>query len=367
MMPPSLQNGNLCYIVLSAVSIGAVFVLYLTFVPNSPTLCPPHYAQTPQYSGKRNETLSQLPAKPMLLLWFWPENFRFSLSDCKTLMDIDGCFLTDDRSLYSKADAVLVFHKSIKWDLSNLPTSPRPPAQRWIWFHVESPTNTLKIPGLENLFNLTLNYRLDADITVRYRLFVREHPEEKFVMPKKDKLLCWIVSNNNPSTGTGVRTKYYNELKKHIEVTLFGKAYGRFLNYEDYFPTIASCKFYLSFENSIHRDYITEKFNAPLAVGTIPVVLGPPRENYEVFAPGNSFIHVNDFPSAKELAEYLFRLDKDEELYGSYFQWRKHLEARRHFVLQKQEFIKPICSACKYIGNHNEYKAPTNIYKWYFS
>lgn len=366
MMPISM-SGTLRTTLISAVFFGGILALFLACFPNTRTLCPPQYAYNFQKSEKDNKTPTPPPAKPVLLLWIWPENYRFDLSDCKTLMNIDGCLLTDDRSLYGKADAVLIFHKAIKWDLSNLPPSPRPPAQRWIWFHVESPHNTPRIPGLENLFNLTLSYRQDADIIVRHHLSVRDSPEEVFVMPKKDKLVCWIVSNNNPHTGTGIRSQYFNELRKHIEVHVFGKAYGNFLSYEEYYPTIASCKFYLSFENSIHRDYITEKLNAPLAVGTVPVVLGPPRQNYENFVPASSFIHVNDFPSAAELAQYLLRLDKDEELYRSHFQWRRHFAAKPHLILQNQEFIKPICTACEYVGKHNEYKVANDIYKWYFS
>jgi len=46
-----------------------------------------------------------------------------------------------------------------------------------------------------------------------------------FVMPKKDKLLCWIVSNTG-SKGAPDRIKYYNHLKKYIHVHLFGKISG---------------------------------------------------------------------------------------------------------------------------------------------
>lgn len=53
----------------------------------------------------------------------------------------------------------------------------------------------------------------------------------------------------------------------------------------------------------------------------IPVVMGAAPEDYERAAPPHSFIHVDDFESPKELAEYLHKLDKDDELYNQYFQY----------------------------------------------
>ncbi|CDQ86195.1 unnamed protein product [Oncorhynchus mykiss] len=365
-------TGVLRVILVSIISLGGFVVLFLMHYSSAPSLfCPPLPAFPPQYSerpqGQHNSSLAKtLPDKPIMLLWFWPEHYRFDLSDCATLFNIDSCLLTDDRSIYNKADGVLIFHKSIKQDLSNLPRSPRPPFQKWIWFHVESPTNTNRLSGLENLFNLTLSYRQDADIPIRWRLTARKGQGEDFVLPKKDKLVCWIVSNTNPATGSGQRYNYYRELVKHVKVEVFGKAFGRFLNYEDYYDTISSCKFYLSFENSVHRDYITEKLNGPLAAGTVPVVLGPPRQNYEDFVPGDSFIHVNDFPDVKALAEFLLKLDKDDESYLHYFHWREHFSAQRHLIQQYQEFTHSICYACDHVGTHKEYRVVHNLYKWYF-
>ena len=58
-------------------------------------------------------------------------------------------------------------------------------------------------------------------------------------------------------------------------VDVYGHAFSKYLPDKDYTPTMASCKFFLSFENSIHKDYITEKLYNPLSLGTVPVITVP--------------------------------------------------------------------------------------------
>ena len=48
--------------------------------------------------------------------------------------------------------------------------------------------------------------------------------------------------------------------------------------------------------------------------------MGAAPEDYARAAPPHSFIHVDDFESAKDLAEYLHVLDKNDALYNEYFQ-----------------------------------------------
>ncbi|XP_059206395.1 4-galactosyl-N-acetylglucosaminide 3-alpha-L-fucosyltransferase 9-like [Centropristis striata] len=360
------------------VVLAGIIVLFLMYHKSFPSLkCHPSPAHLRRLAKQANLRITPLvtkqpsrPAvthhtdKPVVLLWFWPEDKKFDLQDCKTLFKIDSCHLTDDRSFYSRAHGVLVFHRAIRDDLSNLPTSPRARFQRWIWFNMDSPTNTRRISGIKGLFNLTLSYRKDADIHVRWRLALKKNTDEDFVLPRKERLLCWIVDSADLDTKSTERFSYYRELVKHIEVDVFNSSSVEFSQGVNYFLTISSCKFYLSFEDSLHRDYITETFNGPLVAGTVPIVLGPPRRNYEDFAPGASFIHVNDFPDAATLAEFLLTLDKDNRAYMRYFNWRRFFTARRHLTEENREFAHAICQACHHIGTSKAYRVVPDLYKW---
>lgn len=82
-------------------------------------------------------------------------------------------------------------------------------------------------------------------------------------------------------------------------------------------------KFYLAFENSNCRDYITEKlFSNALEYDVLPIVMGGRPEDYRRLIPERSYIHVDDFDSVEHLAKYLLLLNEDNELYNSYFQWK---------------------------------------------
>ncbi|XP_068179990.1 4-galactosyl-N-acetylglucosaminide 3-alpha-L-fucosyltransferase 9-like [Antennarius striatus] len=289
----------------------------------------------------------------IMLIWMWPFGQTFNLKAC----NIKDCFFTADRNLYNKSDGVIIHHRDLFGNFSNLPQLQRPPFQKWIWMNFEPPSNSLQIPGIENLFNVTLNYRRDADIVLPYGAIVAAESKEDFVPPSKNKLVCWIVSRWQK---TFKRVAYFKELQKHIKVHGFGKAFGKPISREDYVTTIASCKFYLSFENSIHMDYITEKFFNTLSLGTVPVVLGTPRQNYEDFIQGDAFIHVDDFTSPKELADYLLLLDKNEEIYLKYFKWRRHFHVKKD-----HSWAARTCLACDHLRKHREKKI-VDVNKWYW-
>ncbi|TTQ55692.1 Alpha-(1,3)-fucosyltransferase 9 [Bagarius yarrelli] len=314
---------------------------------------------TPSFHCLTQEPLENPRHRPVVvLIWLWPFNKTFELDLCSSLFNIHDCILTADRDFTDKADAVLIHHRDIAWDKSNLPQGPRPPHQKWIWMNFESPSNTVQIPGLDNLFNVSLSYRTDADISVPYGALVQAEDIEDFVPSKKDKLVCWIVSNYRLHHK---RMQYYKELQKYVKVHVYGDLFERHVSKQEYKDIISSCKFYLSFENSVHKDYITEKLFNALDLGAVPIVFGPARKNYERFVPGDSFIHVDDFPSIRALAKHLFLLHHREALYLRYFRWRRHFHVMTTFFPGENA-----CRACEYLQQNRQYQVLKDLYQWFW-
>jgi hypothetical protein len=138
-----------------------------------------------------------------------------------------------------------------------------------IMFMLESPYNTMGID--EALFdppkiNWTATYRRDSTVVAPYEKFtlfnnsVRTLPQTKNYARGKSKKIAWFVSNCEGMSG---RMEYADELGKYMDVDIFG-ACGNFTcvrESEECSETLnREYKFYLSFENSKCRDYITEKF-----------------------------------------------------------------------------------------------------------
>lgn len=237
--------------------------------------------------------------------------------------NFNTCDLIDQRGAADTADAVL-FNAS-----PHRPWTKRPFSQIWILFMLESPYHTPGLSAFSEVFNWTATYRHDSDIVAPYEKFVPYDDNVKYLIQNKSyaagktKQVAWFVSNCG---ARNTRREYAKELQKYISVDIYGhcgtiqcprknKKCFEMLN-TDY-------KFYLSFENSNCRDYITEKFFVTgLQHDVIPIVMGAAPEDYARAAPPHSFIHVDDFESPEQLAQYLHKLDQNDDLYNEYFRWK---------------------------------------------
>ncbi len=83
--------------------------------------------------------------------------------------------------------------------------------------------------------------------------------------------------------------------------------------------------FYLSFENSICVDYVTEKFFNAMNYNIIPVVFGGTDYDKSAGAPPHSYINAyKDFKNPADLAKYMKSLMDSPEKYAEYFWWKDY-------------------------------------------
>lgn len=234
-----------------------------------------------------------------------------------------ACIYTRDRRNIYRSAAVLFHGKDIS--LKDMPTY-RQPDQRWIFFSLEPPTHVPKtmLDRLRGIFNVTLTYRLDSDVTSQYGYTFEARQAKRGPQPEamnKTGLAAWFVSNCKTQSH---REDFVAELRKVIPVDVYGRCGN--LTCEPkrsdtcYQKAASQYYFYLAFENSICKDYVTEKFYRPLKYDIVPVVLG--GANYTSIAPPMSYIDAMDFSSPKHLGEYLSRVAGNSDLYRSYLNWK---------------------------------------------
>lgn len=295
-------------------------------VPNSDRIPEQLMYLPPKGSIPENIEESNVPLKK-ILLWngaaSWgslkPGRGVFLKEKCP----VSSCALSSLRSEAETAD--LVIFK----DHFTMPTFRRPKDQKWMLYLLECPLHTqmFKYP---TVFNWTATYRRDSTVVAPYERWqyynenVRTRLQEKNYARNKTKQVAWFVSNCGARNG---RLNYARELGKYINVDIYGAcgphrcprtSANRCFQLLD-----EEYKFYLAFENSNCKDYITEKFFVNgLGHDILPIAMGARLEDYELSAPHKSFLHVDQFSGPRQLAKFLHKLDRDESLYNEYFKWK---------------------------------------------
>jgi hypothetical protein len=222
----------------------------------------------------------------------------------------------------------LIFHIP---DLSTLPLW-KPQRQLWIAWSGESVSNYSKLvdPDFASKMDVEMSYRQEADI---WRPYFASYPAEDFLNqlhqpPRSKSHSQFIASFISSSVNQSGRLEYLQELGRYLPI----HHYGQFEKNRELvndrglaskLEVINDYKFTIAFENSINKDYVTEKLFDAFWAGSVPVYLGAP--NVDEFLPGDHcMINVNDFSSPKDLADYLLYLRENEAVYQSYFAWKQH-------------------------------------------
>ncbi|CAG5116706.1 unnamed protein product [Candidula unifasciata] len=267
------------------------------------------------------------------------------------------CELTVNSTRFAEADVVVFFsHSHIIW----------------VFFSVESPPNSAASRfGNEvwhGLFNWTMSYRHDSEFWHGYvRSEKRKQPvanetraaDEKTwreLFSKKQGLVAWFVSNCQTDSR---REMYVTELMKHIPVDIYGTCGTLKCTEQDKCVQMlrTKYKFYLAFENSLCKDYVTEKLLKIYNIGgLIPVVRG--GADYHKLFPPNSFIDTSDFSSPKSLANHLHKLADNEDAYLNMLRWSWDYQ-----VLGPK---LPLCKLCERLYEPKRVSCVyKNVYAWW--
>ncbi|XP_039270349.2 3-galactosyl-N-acetylglucosaminide 4-alpha-L-fucosyltransferase FUT3-like isoform X1 [Styela clava] len=330
---------------------------------------------------------------PIILVWkamehqmkHYKEDLEFYFGE-----ECGGCQLTTNRALAKECAALVHFNSPDLRKLMDVPdNSTRNPDQFYVFWSRETPAktysfrNVLQDKRFDPIFNLTINFRRDADIVDyfgnrEYELrFYREKERDtdnkwfERLLKKKNGLAVWAVSNCNSTYGATERMKYAKSLMKAgLKLTAFGQCFGKRPTGGEMLQQLMRHKFYMSLENSIHcPDYVSEKFwRNGLRAGAVPVVWGPSREDIAEIAPKHSYIHSEDFETPEKLVKYLNYLDKNQTAYLEYHAWRfKPIDDS----IPEEDIIptyrSSLCRLCKKINERPIVrKTIASVYDWLY-
>ncbi|KAL4219004.1 fucosyltransferase 4 (alpha (1 3) fucosyltransferase myeloid-specific) [Mactra antiquata] len=279
-----------------------------------------------------------------------------------------NCRMTDNAKNI-KQNSALVFSAQDEL-IATIHPKNKPFGQVWIFLRMEPPTRDkvrwISDPIWSKTMNWSWGYRLDSDIFRPVQTLVtrKTPPERNYIdiFKRKTKVAAWVVSNCKTQSR---RVEYVEQLIRYgVPIDVIGKCSREKQKIDS--NSIEALinkhyKFYLSFENSFCKDYVTEKFYSYYNLDVITIVRG--GINYTQHFDGTTFINAADFKSAKALANYILLLNSDEELYIKYLKQKDRYEAKSIQAIQHETN----CRLCERLNNKEKYyNLYENISKYIF-
>jgi hypothetical protein len=282
---------------------------------------PPAWLVEGDRQARRQQVINAWPRDPLIL--FANRQFDRSWIEAGAAAESGRLRLTEDLNRWPEAQAV-VFHLPERQTLDHLA---KPPGQLWIGVTQECDVYYpwQADPDWMSRIDVLASYHRSADIALNYTW--PSPLEECFQAPspKSDEaLVCALVSNDHSRSD---RERWLTEIEQWLPV----HHYGRWrrnrpseidLGRETKLALLRRYRFNLAFENSIDRDYVTEKWFDCFIAGCVPVYLGAPNIGDYAPAPG-SYLNAADW-SPRELAMELQALAADPQRYGKFFAWKQN-------------------------------------------
>ena len=245
-----------------------------------------------------------------------------------------NCFVTTDHTYAEQADAFIVHARDYISPPQQYEDKP------WILHCQENPAYSPKMRDSKEMakFSYETTARLDSDFPFpSWNNGIESFnagtngggPSTRVLIPFSEKRKVPIYAVN--SNCEPVRTSYQKELMKYVDVDSYGSCLhnknGLTGIYTKNFHIDAaklqtSYKFTLVFMNADCDLWVDTRLLYALDAGSVPIFMG--TWDVERFLPGmeDSIIKVSDFPSPKDLAEYIQIVAANSTLYNSYVAWK---------------------------------------------
>ena len=242
----------------------------------------------------------------------------------------------------------------------------------------------MDINQLNGKFNWTMTYKQTSDFPNPYGMFYQTKPHPP-PGPQLDALIAEFGRKNAHLARSGERAEaraawfvshcatqsrrevYVKQMQKLMPVDVYGKC-GKFECSRTnetacYLEMERKYKFYLSFENSICDDYVTEKLFNIFRYDVVPLYYGGANLT-ALGMPPKAAINVMSFRSTKALVQHLKDLSENDAKYAEHFWWKDYYQIRNRAEDRAQAY----CDLCKALNNPDEpEKVYDDMYKWWVS
>jgi hypothetical protein len=142
--------------------------------------------------------------------------------------------------------------------------------------------------------------------------------------------VLWLNDDCDTSSN---RSAYMRELMRYIPIDVHDKCGNSKSDSKQETTRVGKYLFTIAIENSLEYDYVTERLWQPLAAGSVPLYLGAP--NVDDWLPCDNYsciIHLRQFQSIRDAANFIHDLVQNKERYIYYHQWRNEKNSRQSFV-----------------------------------
>ncbi|KAK3100130.1 hypothetical protein FSP39_015173 [Pinctada imbricata] len=282
--------------------------------------------------------------------------------------EVKGCILEYNLSKSDECHAVMLQSNHLEDRFI-----PRQDEQVWIIVSHETPFTLTPILGNKKwrgAFNWIFSYQRNSDIFFPWGEVIAKTyiPKRNYsaIFDAKNGTAVWLSSNCRTQSR---RDEYVNIMGNIIDIDIYGKCGNlscrNIIRKDDPNDVCRNeksiqYKFYLSFENALCPDYITEKVYLFYQYDRqiIPVIRG--IQNADEFLPKNTYVDASKFDNATQLAHYLKVLGNDRERYIAM------LKEKDKYTVDTivKVFETAMCSLCaKLHDSFNERCIDTKVWK----